>query len=539
MREPWLVLGPLVVAQWLAVLAFTLTVRHNGWLFYQGGDETFYYTSAWVLGDGHLPQTTIGYGWSLLLAPIALFAGPNFLSALPAVVLVQTLIFLPLALLAVYGIAARLAGRLVGYGTAVLWVVAPLAVIPLFDQRYHDRYVEQFLPQAFGLTGLADFPSMVFLLVAAYFAVRTLDTGELSDGLLSGLAAGFAVGVKPANLLFLPPALLALALARRWRGLLLFGVALLPALLTLTLWKERGLGHLPGLSAPAYHLAAPPLRASVATPPVASLFRHAHVDWSHLQRNFTSLREFFWSVRVLQWLLVAGVIAVGRRSLSKTVLLGGWFVMFLLFKGSASGSTVDSGSFFRFLMPGFPAFLLLVGATPVLAPTLGPRLAERFPAARTTLSWRSRRVLAATAVLAAVPLIVVAAASPAQRPAVVRYLDEGVVVPLTRDIPLAASPTPAGVALAWRRPPGTTTSRVFYRVFRTRGSGGVTCQQTGGATDCVLGMRQIGTTRGTGWSDRPGHGRWTYRVGLSANWRNDLGLGDVLALSRPVSVSVP
>ena len=37
--RPLTALAALAVAQWLAILAFALTVRHNGWLFYQGGDQ--------------------------------------------------------------------------------------------------------------------------------------------------------------------------------------------------------------------------------------------------------------------------------------------------------------------------------------------------------------------------------------------------------------------------------------------------------------------------------------------------------------------
>ena len=51
-REPWSVLVPLVLLQWLALAAFVGTVRHNGWLFYQGGDETFFYTSSWSIAHG-------------------------------------------------------------------------------------------------------------------------------------------------------------------------------------------------------------------------------------------------------------------------------------------------------------------------------------------------------------------------------------------------------------------------------------------------------------------------------------------------------
>jgi hypothetical protein len=72
--QPWSVLGPLVLVQWAAVAVFALTVRHNGWLFYQGGDESAYYTTAWSLGHAYLPVTPIGWGWSTLLSPVAAMA---------------------------------------------------------------------------------------------------------------------------------------------------------------------------------------------------------------------------------------------------------------------------------------------------------------------------------------------------------------------------------------------------------------------------------------------------------------------------------
>src|SRR5207249_3736186 len=83
-------------------------------------------------------------------------------------------------------------GRLVGYLTAAAWVAVPFCAIPLWDHSYHVKYVEQFLPQAFGLTGLGDFPSMVCLLVAALFCFRVLDTRDPLDGVLAGIAAVIA-----------------------------------------------------------------------------------------------------------------------------------------------------------------------------------------------------------------------------------------------------------------------------------------------------------------------------------------------------------
>ena len=167
--EPWGPVGAIVVLQWLTLVAFVLVVRRNGWLFYQGGDETFFHTDAWVLSRGHIPESEIGFGWSYLITPIAGIFGPSYISSLPALVLFQTLVLLPIAVCCVYGIAARIGGRLIGYFAALVWVLAPFASIPLWDHRYHEKFVEQFLPQAFGMTGLGDFPSMVCVLVAAYF----------------------------------------------------------------------------------------------------------------------------------------------------------------------------------------------------------------------------------------------------------------------------------------------------------------------------------------------------------------------------------
>src|ERR671937_354212 len=168
----------------------------------------------------------------------------------------QVVVLMPIALLCVYGIAARIGGRLLGYLAAALWVVAPYAAIPLWDHRYHAKYVEQFLPQAFGFTGLADYVSMVCVLVAAYFCMRVLDEGAWVDGALGGLAAGFAVATKPANALFLGGPLLAFLAARRLPPRFALARAMGPALAALALWKLKGLGHLPFLTPAPKALAA-------------------------------------------------------------------------------------------------------------------------------------------------------------------------------------------------------------------------------------------------------------------------------------------
>ena len=241
---PWAALGAIMVVGWGIAVAAGRIAGHDGWLYYHGGDGTWYYTTAWVLGNGHIPTAGIGFGYPLLIAPIAGIAGSNLLDGIPAIVIFNQLVLAPIALVSIYGITRMFASRLYGYVVSLLWVLAPVVVIHYFLADYHSRYVDLTLPSAIGLTGLGDYPSMVVLLVAAYFLLRAVATAATLDAVAAGLAAGLALAVKPANALFLPAVLVALAVARRPRVLAIVALSLIPSLLGLAMWKYRGLGGL-------------------------------------------------------------------------------------------------------------------------------------------------------------------------------------------------------------------------------------------------------------------------------------------------------
>ena len=99
----------------------------------------------------------------------------------------------------------------------------------------------------------------------------------------------------------------------------------------------------------------------------------------NLHDNASHLREYFWSARLLEWAPIAGTVGVARRSPPLAGLLATWFGVFLLVKGTTPLSTVSSGSFFRFVMPGFPAYFLLGVSILLLVPTLGASLARASP----------------------------------------------------------------------------------------------------------------------------------------------------------------
>jgi hypothetical protein len=551
-HQPWSVLGPLLIVQWLALLALGLSVEHNGWLYYQGGDQSYYWTGAHQLSHWTLPVALVGYAWSYLLIPVAFFAGSNVLSGLPAVIVLNALILLPTALLCVYGIATRIAGRIFGYWAALLWVLVPYVTIPMFDHRYHEKYVDITLPQSLGLTVLGDFPSMVFLLVTAYLLVRGLDTRDWADTVLAGLTGGFAIGLKPSNSLFLGAAVLALLVARRWTQTAAFAAALVPGLFLLALWKQRGLGELPAFSSSSGSGGS--LAAIGADAPIGSLVspvrRYVDLNWHQLHQNIDGVREFFWAVRPLEFVPFAGLVAIGRRSWPKSILVFGWFMTFLLIKGTDDKANIEDASFFRLLMPSFPAFLLLLASIPLLVPVFSwtrrvlPVPPPALPARRP-----GRRVLATVgAVLVVLPLIFVAATTPQSTADAVTYRFQDVYVPV-QSFRLKVSRSGNKELLTWGAPYSGDT-QVFYTVLRVRPvssdpdndnrktTEGLSCKnrQHGAPLSCDLVMTHLSTTATRRYVDRPPPGRWTYRVGMTANWVNDTSLGDVMIVSDPVTI---
>jgi hypothetical protein len=530
--RPAVVLGTLVAAQWLALLGLAVTVKHNGWLYYAGGDQLWHYSGAYLLARGHLPPAYVGYGWSTMLAPVSWFAGASLVSALPAIVVLNTVILLPVALLCVYGIASRIAGRLFGYFAALLWIVFPYLGILFVEPGYHQKYTEVTLPQALGLTSVPDFPATVALLVCAFFCLRTLESAGWQPAAAAGLAAGWSIAIKPSNSIFLVAPALLLIVERR-RALPVFAAGLAPALLTLALWKYRGLGQLAAAPAEPVRLASG----------IDSLINRIHSpslnSWAHLQQSLDALREHFWVARVIEWLPIAGCIALLARSRRAFLLVGSWFIVFLLAKGTYIPASIDDASFFRILMPAFPAYLLLAAAIVLLVPGVRARPLRASP----LLVGRKLSIVFAAAVLvfAALPLGVIAATP--------RLHDNGrlavrlgnSLIPVSAALGIAATTDGKGVHLRWRAP-STSRASVFYRVLRTKGpGGGAACagRLHNSSDNCELYMDDVGSVRAPSFDDRPGAGSWSYRIGLAANWLNDTQLGDVYVVSPPVAVTVP
>jgi len=527
--RPLYVLSALVAVQVLAVLALALTVRHNGWIYYMGGDQLWHYTGAYLIVHGKLAPTYVGVGWSTILAPIAWIAGPDLVSALPAIILFNVFVLLPLGLLCMYGIGERIAGRIFGYWTALLWIVVPFVGIPYALHGYHQKWTELTLPQLLGLGAMSDYPSMIALVVGAYLCLRAVDGGHWVWPAGAGLAVGYALAVKPSDSVFLvAPALLFVVFRRR--AVIPFALGLVPCLTALAFWKVRGEGNLP------WRTTEPP--RAVALGPNGFTHRYLHDNsWAQLHNNLLQLREQLWSDRILEFLVIAGLAALIVRSRRGALFVGAWFTVFLLLKGTYVNSRVEDATFWRLLMPAFPAFVILVAAVPLLVPGLRAHHAMPRP-----WSVPRRLVVAVLAVLVALlslfPIALIAATKPIRGPRPAAFDLNSTLVSESPSLQLRAQSTGGVVRLRWR-PSRPSPGAIFYSVYRNPGSSDTVCGPVRHAPDlCSFYAQKLVTSRTTEFVDSPGAGTWTYRIGITANWLDDTQYGDVYVFSRPATVTV-
>lgn len=355
--SPWhgvlaaLVIAQLGVAAWVASAA-----QHSGRLYGDPTQTAALHAASRAVLHGHLPGSGGGFLWPLLTAPFAA-AGSSPSAGLGALVLVQVVVLLPLALLAVAAAASRLAGRAVGAFAGVAWIGLPLLLYHFADFRFRPAVLDGALPSLLGLAESTAFPTLVALAVAGYLLVRALDSGQARDAAAAGLGASVALALSGVSLVFLPGLLGALALRRRPTALAASAAAVVPGLVAFALWHA----HAPNAEAPLLHFA-----------------------WSEFHGNVLGFREYFWSLRVVEWLPIAATVALLRHSPAVAVGFGSWFWLTALLRGTVPGTfaTADplhpSSELVVLLLPAFPAFVVSVAFLPLLVPRV-PALLPPFP----------------------------------------------------------------------------------------------------------------------------------------------------------------
>ena len=260
-----------------------------------------------------------------------------------------------------------------------------------------------------------------------------------------------------------------------------FGLALAPAALAVLIWKAKGSAPSRYMPLPARRCRRSP-RCSIGSTRSTGTPGGQHVGPPRILLERSGL----------QWAPLAGAVAVARRSLPACGLLAGWLFAFVLVKGSSPVATVDSGSFFRLLMPAFPAFIVLVAAVPLLVPGLFRRLGEDIAPVATAPLGR-RALVALAVVLAALPVGAVAVAQPVDGPEHAIIVDE-ILVPVDSEaMGLRVEVTNAGNRLTWDEPARASRGSSIACIGPQAAADDVRCEERG-ATKCDLEMDVLGGT---------------------------------------------
>lgn len=370
-RVPWR--GPLefseraflataVIAQWVIVAIFARLARHDGWVYGARPLQEREYTITREVASGGLPDGASGLGWGAVESVVAAPFGSGFADGLPPLVLLQTLLLVPLCSIGLYALVKQLGGTALARAATVVWLVAPLSVALLFDDRYRPVYTSELLPQLLGLTSLDGLPAMTALLWSAYFVFRQLTEERWVFAAAAGVTAGFALCINPTNALYLIAPVACLAVARRGRALGVFALAVLPAVLIAAVWLARTAPGESVAGAVEYALAY-----DVAFPSAPQ--GYFSLELARLGDQLTQFREFFWSERLVEWLPLAGLLGAARLAPLKALFLGLWLGAFVLVKGAAVGAPVDIASFWRLILPAWPAYVVLGVSVVMLVPS--------------------------------------------------------------------------------------------------------------------------------------------------------------------------
>jgi hypothetical protein len=257
-----------------------------------------------------------------------------------AVVIPQVVILVPLVLVVVYGTALQLGGRVFAVWAAAVWMVLPYAALAYATPSLRDDYEHRFLPHLLGLSDDPRFPAMVALSAAIFFVLRALETARLLDTAIAASSAAVGAAFAPRAALVALAPVVGLAVAGKRRLTLVAGV-LLAVLLAI-------------------------VGIVVAVGPLSPPF--AHVDAHALGEALATLRENFWSGRVLEWVAIAGVVGAirGNRACGLMVAVS---LLAALFSVQAEAIPVERNlALLRALLPVWPGVALAVASIPLLLP---------------------------------------------------------------------------------------------------------------------------------------------------------------------------
>jgi hypothetical protein len=239
-----------------------------------------------------------------------------------------------------YALMLFVAGRAPALFAGLVLVAGPVVLAKRYFQSgggnpptdYRVVYRHDVLPTTFGLTARSALVAACLLLASALFVVVRTRFPAWSTAALAGAAAAAAVLVYP----------------RIWPAL---AAPVAAALAT---------RRLPS--------AAAALVTAGAGLVALALFRHVpHIafGWHQMGQSLDSVREFTWSRRLLEYLPLAGVVGLARRSPPAAAFFAVVLVAAVILP---LARPLDLTAYLLTIVPGVPAYWLLTASIPFLVP---------------------------------------------------------------------------------------------------------------------------------------------------------------------------
>jgi hypothetical protein len=252
-----------------------------------------------------------------------------------------------------YAVAHRIGGRGAALFAGLLFVLAPVVLAKRYfvtaggNIDYRAVYRHDVLPTAYGLTGREELVAACLLLASAWLALAPPRIPAWISAAASGAAAGGAALTFPHAWLAVCAPVVAVAASRKPLPIAAAAATAGAGLLALALFR-----HVP----------------------------HVPFGWHRMGLSLAGVREYSWSRRILEYLPLAGLAGLARRSPRAALFAGTLLVALVILPLARPLGLTD---YLLAMVPGLPVYWLLAACIPFLVPrsqpSVNPRSIRRMP----------------------------------------------------------------------------------------------------------------------------------------------------------------
>lgn len=246
-----------------------------------------------------------------------------------------------------YAVAHRIGGRVGALFAGLPFVLAPVVLAKRYfviggpNLDYRTVYRHDVLPTSYGLTGREELVAACLLLASAWFALAPPRIPPWIAAAASGATAGGAALTFPHAWLAVFAPVLAVAASRKPLPIAAAAATAGAGLLALALFR-----YVP----------------------------HVPFGWHRMGLSLGGVREYSWSRRVLEYLPLAGLAGLARRSPRAAIFAGTLLVALVILP---LARPLDLTGYLLAMVPGLPCYWLLAASIPFLVPHPRPSVSPR------------------------------------------------------------------------------------------------------------------------------------------------------------------